>query len=211
MKRSLGLRAWQKIVLQLMISFAFVYYLVNVRNIGTDIIIPFMNGATLDLGVLYIPFVIFVIIGAVNSVNLTDGLDGLATGVTILVSAFFASVAFVIFPEATPMICAVIGSLTGFMLFNSYPAKIFMGDTGSLALGGFLAALSIIMKMPLFLAIVGIIYVAESMSDILQVFSYKVFKKRIFKMAPLHHHFEILGWKEPKVVAVFLIVTIEPR
>ncbi len=207
MKRSLGLRAYQKIILQLLVAGMLIYYVTVMRNIGTEIIVPFTNGAYMDLGALFIPFLLFVIIGTVNSVNLTDGLDGLATGVTILVATFFGTIAMVSYPAAAPLVCTVIGSLLGFLLFNAYPAKIFMGDTGSLALGGFLVSLAVIMKMPLFLAIVGIIYVAESMSDIIQVASYKLFKKRVFKMAPLHHHFEILGWKETKVVAVFFIVT----
>ncbi len=207
LKRSLGLRAYQKIFLQLAVTILFILYLVKIKGVDTDIVVPFFRDVSFYLNGFYIPFCIFVMIGAVNSVNLTDGLDGLAAGVTILVSTFFATVSLSMFPEISPIICTIIGSLLGFMLFNAFPAKIFMGDTGSLALGGFLAALSIIMKLPLFLAIVGIIYVAESMSDILQVTFYKLFKKRIFKMAPIHHHFEILGWKETKVVAVFFIIT----
>ena len=206
-KRSLGLRAWQKIVFQLIITGAFIYYVLEVKQMTTDILIPFTNGYYLDLGWLFIPFCLFVILGTVNGVNLTDGLDGLATGVTILVTTFFAAIAYSLFPDIMPIACTIIGALLGFLLFNSHPAKIFMGDTGSLALGGFLSSLAIIMKMPIFVAIVGIIYVCECLSVMIQVTSFKLFKKRVFKMAPLHHHFELCEWKETKVVAVFYVVT----
>lgn len=208
MKRNLGLRAWQKIILQIIISMGFGYYLIYHTNVGTSVIIPFTDGLLkLDLGGMYLPFVVFVVVATVNSVNLTDGLDGLASGVTALVATFFATATLFLASGLTPITCAVIGSLLGFLLFNAYPARIFMGDTGSLALGGFLAALALILKMPLFLVIVGIIYVSEALSDIIQVAVYKLTKKRVFKMAPLHHHFELMGWKETKVVAIFFIVT----
>lgn len=206
LKSSKGLSAKQKIILQLGVSIAFAYYF-YFANIGTDILIPFMNGNGIDLGIWFYPFLVFVVVGTVNSVNLTDGLDGLSSGVTAIVATFFATISLLISTAFTPIICALIGSLLGFLIYNSHPAKVFMGDTGSLALGGFVAGIALIFKMPIFLAIVGIIYVAEAMSDILQILSVRLRGRRMFKMAPLHHHFELSGWKETKVVAVFSIVT----
>ncbi len=207
-KRSLGLRAWQKIVLQLIVTGIFIYYIYNYTDIGTAVYVPFMKGFEIDLGVLFIPFVIFAVLGTVNAVNLTDGLDGLASGVTVLVTLFFMFAALKLSSGVLPIAGAAAGSLLGFLLFNSYPAKVFMGDTGSLALGGFLAAVAVLFKMPLFLIVVGIIYVLEAFSVILQVGYFKLTHgKRIFKMAPLHHHFEKCGWNETKVVAVFYIIT----
>lgn len=207
-KRSLGLRAYQKIIGQLIITCIFLYYLYNFSNVGTDIYIPFTKGKTLDLGVLFIPFLFIVMVGTVNSVNLTDGLDGLASGVTVLVVIFFLFCALSVNDNLLPITGAAVGSLLGFLLFNTHPAKVFMGDTGSLALGGLVASIAIIMKMPLFIIIVGIIYVLEAMSVMLQVGYFKLTKgKRLFKMAPLHHHFEQCGWKEVKVVAIFYIIT----
>ncbi|MCD7854312.1 MAG: phospho-N-acetylmuramoyl-pentapeptide-transferase [Clostridiales bacterium] len=207
-KRSLGLRAWQKIVLQLVVTGIFIYYIYNYTDIGTAVYVPFMKGFEIDLGVLFIPFVIFAVLGTVNAVNLTDGLDGLASGVTVLVTLFFMFAALKLSSGVLPIAGAAAGSLLGFLLFNSYPAKVFMGDTGSLALGGFLAAVAVLFKMPLFLIVVGIIYVLEALSVILQVGYFKLTHgKRIFKMAPLHHHFEKCGWNETKVVAVFYIIT----
>ncbi len=207
-KRSLGLRAWQKIVLQLIVTAVFIYYIRTQTTIGSEIYVPFMHGFTIDLGFLYIPFVICVVLGTVNGVNLTDGLDGLASGVTVLVTLFFMFAAYGAASGVLPIAGAAAGSLLGFLLFNSYPAKVFMGDTGSLALGGFIAAIAVMFKMPLFLIIVGIIYVCESLSVILQVGYFKLTHgKRIFKMAPIHHHFEQCGYRETKVVAIFYIVT----
>ncbi|WP_250277336.1 phospho-N-acetylmuramoyl-pentapeptide-transferase [[Clostridium] colinum] len=207
-KRSLGLRAYQKIIGQLIITGVFLYYLYNYSNVGTDIYIPFTDGKTLELGILFIPFFFIVMVGTVNSVNLTDGLDGLASGVTVLVVIFFLFNALSINKGLLPITGAAVGALLGFLLFNTHPAKVFMGDTGSLALGGLVASIAIIMKMPLFIIIVGIIYVLEAISVMLQVGYFKATKgKRLFKMAPLHHHFEQCGWKEVKVVAVFYIIT----
>lgn len=207
-KRSLGLRAYQKIIGQVIITGVFLYYLYNFSNIGTDIYIPFTNGKTLELGILFIPFFFIVMVGTVNSVNLTDGLDGLASGVTVLVVTFFLFNALAINKNLLPITGAAVGALLGFLLFNTHPAKVFMGDTGSLALGGLVASIAIIMKMPLFIIIVGIIYVLEAISVMLQVGYFKLTKgKRLFKMAPIHHHFEQCGWKEVKVVAVFYIIT----
>ncbi len=207
MKRSLGLKAYQKIIAQFIIAGIYSYYLLHFTDIGTEILIPFTDGKVLDLGAFYIPFVVFVIVGTVNSVNLTDGLDGLASGVTVLVATYFTIVCLAINSQIYPITGAAVGSLLGFLLFNTYPARVFMGDTGSLGLGGFVAATAITLKIPILLLVVGLIYVVEAVSVILQVGYYKLTKKRIFKMAPIHHHFELIGWNETKVVAVFAIIT----
>lgn len=205
-KRSLGLRAYQKIVLQLIIAVAFGVF-INKSGIGTDIYIPFTKGETIDLGIIYWPFMVIVLLGTVNGVNLTDGLDGLAGGVTLIVAAFFMIVAWAADSGISVVSGAVCGCLLAFLIFNAYPAKVFMGDTGSLALGGFVAASALLLKMPLFILLVGIIYLMESISVIMQVGWYKKTKKRIFKMAPIHHHFELCGWSETKVVTVFYTIT----
>ena len=150
MKRNLGLRAWQKMALQIVVTGIFIFYLYNYTDIGTEVIIPFMNGKTWDLGMLFIPFVFCVVVGTVNGANFTDGLDGLATGVTIIISVFFTVIAIATKSGIEPITGAVCGALMGFLLFNVYPAKVFMGDTGSLALGGFVASTAIVLKMPIF-------------------------------------------------------------
>lgn len=205
-KRSLGLRAYQKIILQLVVTAGFGLYLAKI-GLGTDILIPFTKGVTIDLGIIYWVLFVIVMLGTVNGVNLTDGLDGLASGVTLIVAAFFLIVSWAAGNGASPICGAVIGSLLAFLIFNAYPAKVFMGDTGSLALGGFVAATALILKMPIFIVIVGIVYLVESISVIMQVLWYKKTKKRIFKMAPIHHHFELSGWSETTIVTVFYIVT----
>ena len=155
-----------------------------------------------------IPILFFIVIGTVNGTNFTDGLDGLASSVTVLVATFFTVVAIGTDSGIEPITCAVVGALLGFLLFNVHPASVFMGDTGSLALGGFVAAAAYMMQMPIYIAIVGFIYLAEVMSVILQVSYFKLTGgKRIFKMAPIHHHIELCGWSETRVVAVFSIVT----
>lgn len=155
-----------------------------------------------------IPILFVAVIGAVNGVNFTDGLDGLASSVTIMVATFFSVVAIGTKSGIEPITCAVVGALMGFLLFNVYPAKIFMGDTGSLALGGFVAGTAYMLQMPLFLLIVGLIYVVEVLSVMIQVTYFKATHgKRFFKMAPIHHHFELCGWSETRVVAVFSIIT----
>ena len=208
MKRSLGLRAWQKLLGQTVVTGVFAYYLLEVMNLGTDIIIPFTDGATWDLGILYVPFIFIVLLGTVNGVNFTDGLDGLASGVTVLVATFFTVVAIGTGRSVFPVTGAVVGSLMGFLIYNVYPARVFMGDTGSLALGGFVAASACVLKMPLFILIIGMIYLVEVLSVMIQVTYFKMTGgKRIFKMAPIHHHFELCGWSETRVVAVFSIVT----
>ncbi|TCT16855.1 phospho-N-acetylmuramoyl-pentapeptide-transferase [Natranaerovirga pectinivora] len=207
MKRSLGLRAWQKVIGQILVTSIFGYYLLNYTDVDTSMIIPFANGQVLSLGIWFLPVLFFVMIGTVNSVNLTDGLDGLAASITVLVAAFFSVVSIGVNSGIEPITCAAVGSLLGFLLFNSHPARVFMGDTGSLALGGFVAATAYMLQMPLFLLIVGLIYVLETTSVMLQVLYFKKTKKRIFKMAPIHHHFELSGWRETKIVSVFGIIT----
>jgi len=208
LKRSLGLRFYQKIVAQLSISVGFAWYLYAHSDVGTAISVPFISGFMLDLGVWYYLLVIFVMVATVNGVNLTDGLDGLASGVTALVTTFFLFIAYLADSGSITALGAAVGALLGFLLFNSHPARVFMGDTGSLALGGFIGAAALILQMPLLIVIVGIVYVAESASVLLQVGYFKLSKgKRLFKCAPLHHHFEMNGWGETKVVATFYIVT----
>lgn len=207
-KRSLGLRAWQKVVFQLIVTILFAIYLLKMNDFGTEIYVPFTKGFYIDLGWLYVPFLFFVMVGTVNSVNLTDGLDGLASGVTVLVATYFVFIAYAVNKGLIPVCGAAIGALLGFLVFNSYPAKVFMGDTGSLALGGFVASVAILTKMPIMLVIVGFVYVCESLSVMIQVGYFKLtVGKRIFKMAPIHHHFELSGWPETKVVSIFSIVT----
>ena len=206
-KRSLGLRAWQKVVFQLIVTILFAIYLLKMNDFGTEIYVPFTKGFYIDLGWLYVPFLFFVMVGTVNSVNLTDGLDGLASGVTVLVATYFVFIAYAVNKGLIPVCGAAIGALLGFLVFNSYPAKVFMGDTGSLALGGFVASVAILTKMPIML-IVGFVYVCESLSVMIQVGYFKLTGgKRIFKMAPIHHHFELSGLQGIKVVELFTIAT----
>ncbi len=208
LRRSMGLKPWQKMLLQMIVTAVFAYYLYHAEGVEMAMRIPFLKGYYLNLGWLNIPFLFVVVIGTVNGTNFTDGLDGLVSSVTIMVSTFFTVAAIGTGAGIAPITCAVTGALLGFLLFNVHPASVFMGDTGSLALGGFVAACAYMMQMPLFLPVVGFIYVIEVFSVIIQVSYYKVSGgKRIFKMAPLHHHFELCGWKETKVVAVFSIIT----
>lgn len=206
--RSLGLKAYQKIIGQLIFALILTYYAYNNPSIGSRLLIPFTD-KYIDLGIWYIPLTaIFVIVGTVNSVNLTDGLDGLCSTITMIVSLFFIFVCYGFgLDDMAIFAAAMVGACLGFLRHNSYPARVFMGDTGSLALGGAIAALAVLTGLSLYLPIVGLIYMAETISDILQVASFKLTGKRILKMAPLHHHFELSGWHETKVVSVFGIVT----
>ena len=212
MKRSEGLKPWQKLAGQFVITGIFAWYLLNSGDVGTQMLIPFTGGfaegSFLDLGILFVPALFFIVLGTDNGVNFTDGLDGLCTSVTILVATFLTIVSIGEEQGSSPITGAVVGSLLGFLLFNVYPARVFMGDTGSLALGGFVAASAYMMELPLFIPIIGLIYLVEVLSVILQVAYFKkTGGKRIFKMAPIHHHFELCGWSETRVVAVFSIVT----
>lgn len=212
MKRSEGLNPVQKLIGQFIITGIFVYYLVCSDEVGTSMLVPFTggfeHGIYLDLGFLFIPFVFVVVLGTDNGVNFTDGLDGLCTSVTILVATFLTIISIGENSGISPITGAVVGSLLGFLLFNVYPAKVFMGDTGSLALGGFVASSAFMMQIPLFIPIIGLIYLVEVLSVIMQVSYFKATHgKRIFRMAPIHHHFELGGWSETRVVAVFSIVT----
>lgn len=206
-KKNLGLRAYQKLVGQITLSFILAYFAYTNVNIGSSIHIPFTK-IMFDLGIWYIPFTMFTTVALTNAVNLTDGLDGLASGVTLIVCVFFAVVAYGLGNMDLSIFCgALVGGLLGFLKYNSYPAQVFMGDTGSLALGGAITALAILLKMPLIILIVGGIYVVEAASVVIQVISFKLTGKRVFKMAPLHHHFEQLGWHETKIVSWFSIIT----
>ncbi len=209
LKRSMGLRAWQKMALQIVVTAVFAYYIVEIVQIDLAMRIPFWPGHYLSFGKIgNIILLFFVVIGTVNGTNFTDGLDGLATSVTSMVATFFTVVAIGLGSGIEPITGAAVGALLGFLLFNGYPASVFMGDTGSLALGGFVAACAYTMQMPLFILIVGFIYLIEVVSVMMQVSYFKLTHgKRIFKMAPIHHHFEMCGWKETKVVGVFSIVT----
>lgn len=212
MKRSEGLNPKQKLAGQIIITGVFVYYLIHSGDMGTKELIPFTGGFKdgffLDLGILFVPFVFCVVLGTDNGVNFTDGLDGLCTSVTILVATFLTIVALGENSGISPITGAVVGSLLGFLLFNVYPARVFMGDTGSLALGGFVASSALMMQMPFFIPVVGLIYLVEVLSVIMQVGYFKMTGgKRIFKMAPIHHHFELCGWSETRIVTVFTVIT----
>ena len=205
LKRNLGLRAWQKFAMQLAVAIGVMMAL----SVWLETSIP-LFGWEIELGMAYIPLMVFVILGCVNAVNLTDGLDGLAGSVTAIVGTFFM----VAFHGVNNMglslaSAALVGGLLGFLIFNFHPAKVFMGDTGSLFLGGIVALLAIGLGNPLILILVGVIYVIETLSVIMQVFWFKLTKgKRLFKMSPLHHHFEQVGWGEKKIVGVFCLITL---
>ncbi|NLZ54776.1 MAG: phospho-N-acetylmuramoyl-pentapeptide-transferase, partial [Thermoanaerobacteraceae bacterium] len=206
-KRSLGLRANQKLLFQLILSTCLIFYVFANYENPTEIIVPFYNGS-LDLGVFYIPItVIFVIMGTVNSVNLTDGLDGLVSGIVAIIGFFYTVLLINYNFNLALFSSAITGACLGFLLFNRHPARVFMGDTGSLGLGGALAAITVLSRSHLYLAIIGIIFIIETISVILQVFFFKFTGKRIFKMSPIHHHFELCGWSERKVVHIFWLIT----
>lgn len=207
MTRSLGLTAKQKILLQVILAFAVSYYLYKVVGDGSQFIVPFVQ-AEINIGIAYIPFMMIVVLGTVNAVNLTDGLDGLASGITAIVALFFTIFAFIVVQnvEISQFAAATLGACIGFMWFNVNPAKVFMGDTGSMALGGAVTAFALFTNSALLIPIVGGIYFAEALSVIIQVLYFKKTRKRVFKMAPLHHHYEQCGWPETKVVFIFWLV-----
>ena len=208
LRRSDGLLAWQKMLCQIVVTTVFAVYMGCYSDVPLTMLIPFSGGKYLDLGWGAFPVLYLAVIGTVNGTNFTDGLDGLASSVTIMVATFFSVVAIGTNAGIAPITCAVVGALLGFLLFNVYPASVFMGDTGSLALGGFVVSAAYMMQMPLFIVIVGLIYLVEVLTVIIQVTYFKkTGGKRIFRMAPIHHHFELGGWSETRVVAVFSITT----
>lgn len=210
-KQNEGLKAYQKFLLQLVVASLYIGMMCALGYMDTVIPIPFTE-MEWDLGIAFYPLAIILIVGVDNSVNLTDGIDGLCASVTCVIAAFFAlfgfSIAGLAFADA--IICfagALCGGMIGFLVYNWNPARIFMGDTGSLFLGGMVTGLAFLIENPLLILIVGLIYIIETISVILQVGSYKLFKKRIFKMAPIHHHFEKCGWGERKIVFVAGAIT----
>lgn len=216
MKRSLGLTAKQKLVLQFLFALIFIYVAVNIFGRGTEIVFPF--GIKLELGFFYYLIISVFMVFMTNAVNLTDGLDGLAGGVSFFVLLGFMVISAlandnilgtaIYYPDLVIASGALAGGILAFLFYNKFPAKIFMGDTGSLALGGAVTALSILTKTEFILIFLGIIYLIEALSVVIQVISFKLTGKRIFKMSPLHHHFEMVGWAETKIVYAFWSVTI---
>ena len=205
-----GLTAGQKFLLQLAAAVAFLCLMRYEGMLSPNLYIPFFNTHIVLDWIVYLILAAFIIVGTVNAVNITDGVDGLSSSVTVPVAIFFAMLGYVWsgYTQMGIFAGSLLGGLLGFLLYNHYPAKVFMGDTGSLFLGGAVAAMAFAYDMPLVLILVGIVYICETMSDILQVGYFKLTHgKRIFKMAPLHHHFEMCGWKETKVVAVFTTVS----
>ena len=208
LRRSDGLIAWQKLLLQFVVTLVFYFYMVRLSGVDLSLRLPFTGGRMADIGFLAIPLLFFVVLGTVNGTNFTDGLDGLASSVTVVVAAFFAVSSMLLKGGIEPMAAALGGALAGFLVYNAYPAKVFMGDTGSLALGGFVAGSAYMLHMPLYILIIGLIYLIEVLSVMMQVSYFKMTHgKRIFKMAPIHHHFELCGWSETKIVTVFTVVT----
>jgi len=207
-KQSEGLKAYQKLVLQLIVASFYLAYLLLVVNHTTEVIIPFTYGFRLDLSYAYIPVMLIVILGTVNGVNLTDGLDGLATSVTAVIAFLYVLLGALSGYQGGGFSGLVLGSLLGFLMLNTYPAKVIMGDTGSLALGGFVAAVAIMNGLALFILLFGFVYLLESVSVILQVGYYKKTQKRLFKMAPIHHHFELSGASEMQIVVYFTVLTM---
>ena len=204
-KRNLGLTAWQKAALQMIVSVLYLYMLYKEGSLTCNLYIPFVNVTLAIHPMVYIYFAMFVMVGCVNAVNLTDGVDGLSSSVTIPVMLFFAAAAIAMGRFDLALLPAsLVGGLIAYLFYNWHPAKVFMGDTGSLFLGGVVCALAFALDMPLILILVGFVYICETMSVILQVGYFKLTHgKRLFKMSPIHHHFEMCGWKEEKVVLVF--------
>lgn len=213
LRRSDGLLPWQKMTGQIVVTGVFIFYMARYTEGASKMLMPFTGGFEtgiyLDLGWLAAPVMFLAILGTVNGANFTDGLDGLASSVTVLIATFFSAVAVGTGSGIEPVTCAVVGALLGFLLFNVYPASVFMGDTGSLALGGFVASTAYVLHMPIFILIVALVYWIELLSVMIQVTYFKKSGgKRIFRMAPIHHHFELCGWSETKVVAVLSLIHI---
>ena len=209
-KRNLGLTSFQKAALQAAVSAIYLYVLYRTNSMSCDLYIPFVNVTIPVHPLLYIFFAMFVMVGCVNAVNITDGLDGLCASVTLPVMVFFAAAAFCMGRLDLALLpAALVGGLVAYLFYNWHPAKVFMGDTGSLFLGGVVCALAFALDMPLVLILVGFIYIVETMSVILQVGYFKLTHgKRLFKMSPIHHHYEMSGWKEEKIVFVFAGITV---
>lgn len=207
-KRNEGLRASEKFLLQLIVAALYLFFMARFCGLSTSVYFPFI-GKTINFGKLYYVFALILIVGIVNSVNLTDGVDGLASSVTAAVCAFFAVYAISLQNEGCFYLAgAVFGGCFGFLVYNLHPAKVFMGDTGSLFLGGAVCAMAFLVNNPLVIICAGLVYVIESLSDIIQVIYFKLTHgKRLFKMAPIHHHFERCGWSENKIVSVFTLIT----
>ena len=204
-KRNLGLKAWQKSAAQLLVA---VIYLIAERIFAPNDLLWIPFAGEFSIGWFYYPLMLFIIIGAVNAVNLTDGVDGLAASVTMVAAMGFMLIAAIqSFTQMDLMAAALAGGCLGFLVWNFHPAKVFMGDTGSMFLGGMVVALAFGLRKPVLLLFIGIVYVVETMSDIIQIGSVKLTGKRVFKMAPIHHHFEMCGWSEVKIVVVFSAVT----
>lgn len=206
-QESEGLTAWQKMLLQIVIAAALIIYIAKFTDNGTLTIVPFAG--EFDIGGWYYVLAAFAVLGTVNGANFTDGIDGLASSVTIVISAFLTVAASITVKGLTPAALAMAGALLAFLIFNAHPAKVFMGDTGSLALGGFVAASALMMEIPIFLILIAFIYLMEIVTVIMQVTYFKATHgKRIFKMTPIHHHFELSGWSENKIVIVFTLITL---
>ena len=209
LKNTDGLKPAFKMLGLLIISVAFVIYILKFMNIGTDTFIPIVKQYIKIPMLLYVPFAIIVMLGATNAVNLTDGIDGLATSITTIVIACLTVVGIVEGVKEVVILGSIIcGVNLGFLIFNMHPAKVFMGDTGSLLLGGAIASMALYLKMPLILLVIALIPIIETISVIMQVVYFKKTGKRIFKMTPIHHHFELSGWNENKIVTVFSIATL---
>ena len=207
-KENEGLTIKQKLVLEFVVAIAYVAALAFTGYLDTTLHIPFTT-VTLELGWIYYVFAVILIVGMVNAVTFTDGLDGLVSTVTLVVAAFFAFVSFNLLNSSLTLISGVLlGGMLGFLIFNFHPAKVFMGDTGSLFLGGLVTGMAFLINDPLIIVITGGIYIFELLSVVIQIISFKLFHKRVFKMAPVHHHFEKCGWGEIKVVMVFGLITV---
>ncbi|MEG2144212.1 MAG: phospho-N-acetylmuramoyl-pentapeptide-transferase [Oscillospiraceae bacterium] len=205
-KQNMGFSAKQKLILQVAVAALYMWWIYTAGDVGTNIFIPFFG--SFDLGLFYFPLCILGIVYIVNSVNLTDGLDGLAVSVTAVVAIIFFGISIALGVTQNLVLCvAVEGGCLAFLIYNAYPAKVFMGDTGSMFLGGLVIAMAFGVRLPIFLGLAGIIYIVESMSVILQVISFKTTGKRIFKMSPIHHHFEMCGFTERQIVAMFVTIT----
>lgn len=209
LKNTEGLKPAYKMIGLLIISVIFIVYLLNFMNIGTQTLIPIVKEYVTIPLLVYIPFAIFVMLGTTNAINLTDGIDGLATSVTTIIIASLSVIGIIYEVKEVVILGSIVcGVNLGFLIFNMYPAKVFMGDTGSLLLGGVVASMALYLKMPLVLIVIALVPILETLSVMIQVVYFKKTGKRIFKMAPLHHHFELSGWNENKVVIIFSLITL---